>query len=125
MSRPTRKELVQLQQHRHDPDEWEDKKEPIEVRGRRTAVLSFRLPIVELEELQLRARAAGETVSEYLRKSLSIRFRGTGATMFLTFGGQGPMSVVGSVPGAAWSEAPPVEDQWRRVPTSAESIKAK
>ncbi len=59
--------------HRHDPEEWIDEEEQIMVRPARTAVISCRLPLDEMEALEDAAREAGEKISEFVRKAVTLR----------------------------------------------------
>lgn len=68
--------VEEIMAHRDDPDEWDEQPEAIEVRPRRTDVVSFRLPTDEMEALEANASAAGETISEYLRKAVALRIYG-------------------------------------------------
>jgi Ribbon-helix-helix protein, copG family len=63
----------ELYEHRHDPGEWEDEAEPIEVRPAPTAVVSVRLPRNEMDALEAAAAAAGESLSEFVRKAIGWR----------------------------------------------------
>lgn len=55
---------------------WSEEPAEIEVRKPATQVVSFRLSVDELEGLMDAAKAAGETVSEYVRGALELRTRG-------------------------------------------------
>ncbi len=66
----------ELYEHRHDPEEWADEAEEIQVRPSQTTVVSCRLPKEEFLALEESARAAGETVSEYVRKAIALRRAG-------------------------------------------------
>jgi hypothetical protein len=59
--------------HRHDPGEWAEEAENIAVRPARTAVVSFRLPLNELDALEDAAQEAGESLSEFVRKAIELR----------------------------------------------------
>jgi hypothetical protein len=71
-------EAQDLYDHRHDPDEWEEAPERIEVRPARSSVLSVRLPRAEFDALEKAAAAAGETLSEYVRRAVLQRAQGMG-----------------------------------------------
>lgn len=77
----------ELWEHRNDPDEWDEEAVEIEVRPRRSSVVSFRLPSEELDEVERAATSSGETVSEFIRNALRIRLRGmaTGPIFGITF----------------------------------------
>ena len=64
---PTAEELHRM---RDDPSAWEDEPTPIRVGERKTEVVSFRLPSDELDQLEVAAAAAGESLSEYVRRAL-------------------------------------------------------
>jgi hypothetical protein len=59
--------------HRRDLAEWIDEEEQIVVRPARTAVISCRLPLDEMETLEDAAREAGEKLSEFVRKAVTLR----------------------------------------------------
>lgn len=63
----------ELYEHRHDPDEWAEEPEAIEVRPTRSSVLSVRLPRAELDALEAAAAERGETLSQYVRMALAMR----------------------------------------------------
>lgn len=69
------KELERLRASADDSEEWGEVEE-IEVRTTRTEVVSFRLPSHELDELVDAAQAAGEKLSEYVRKAVNMRLHG-------------------------------------------------
>lgn len=73
----------ELWEHRDDPDEWEEEAEEIEVKPRRSSVVSFRLESEELDEVERAAASSGETLSEYIRNALRIRRRGMAMGPFL------------------------------------------
>ncbi len=79
----------ELWEHRNDPDEWSDEAEDIETRPSGSAVVSFRLPWEELEELDEAAAAKGESLSEFIRKALRFRLAGIAIAPFveMTYGG--------------------------------------
>ncbi len=67
----SRKKLAQeLYEHRNDPGEWCEEAEEIEVKPRRSSVLSFRLPPEELDALERDTARTGETLSGYIRRLL-------------------------------------------------------
>lgn len=72
-------EARELYEHRHDPEEWDEEPERIEVRPARSSVLSVRLPRTEFDALERAAAAEGETLSEYVRQAVMRRIEGTGA----------------------------------------------
>ena len=63
----TNSDAEALYEHRLDEDEWEEAPELIEVRPKRTEVVSFRLPTEELDQLEQLALYAGMTISEAIR----------------------------------------------------------
>lgn len=67
---------AELHRHRHDEGEWADEPERVEVRARRTEVVSFRLPSEELDKLEEAAQAAGESLSEFVRGAVALRVHG-------------------------------------------------
>jgi hypothetical protein len=79
----------ELYEHRNDPDEWSEEAEEIETRPSGSAVVSFRIPWDELEELDEAATAKGEYLSEYIRKAVRFRLAGIVIAPFveLTYGG--------------------------------------
>ena len=79
----------ELWEHRNDPDEWSEEAEEIETRPSGSAVVSFRIPWDELEELDDAATERGESLSEFIRKAVRLRLEGiTIATIVeMTYGG--------------------------------------
>lgn len=73
MSENRRKLAEELYEHRNDPGEWGEEAEQIEVKPRRSSVLSFRLPPEELDALERDMERTGETLSEYIRTALALR----------------------------------------------------
>ncbi len=73
MSESRRKLAEELYEHRNDPEEWGEEAEEIEVKPRRSSVLSFRLPSKELDALERDMERTGETLSEYIRNALALR----------------------------------------------------
>jgi hypothetical protein len=78
----TSNEARELYEHRNDPGEWEEEPEPIEVRPARTSVVSVRLPRDEMDALEAAAAAAGESLSEYVRKAIAWRLGAVSPTPF-------------------------------------------
>jgi hypothetical protein len=79
----------ELWEHRNDPDEWSEEAEEIETRPSGSAVVSFRIPWDELEELDEAATAKGESLSEFIRKAVRYRLAGIAIAPIveMTFGG--------------------------------------
>ncbi|MEJ7843825.1 MAG: ribbon-helix-helix protein, CopG family [Rubrobacter sp.] len=73
MSENRRKLAEELYEHRNDPGEWGEEAEEIEVKPRRSSVLSFRLPPEEIDALEQDMARTGETLSEYIRNALALR----------------------------------------------------
>lgn len=73
-----------LFEHRNDPDEWEDQPVEIEVRPAGSEVVSFRLPSDELDRVMEAARAAGESLSQFVRGALSGRLEPAGQALART-----------------------------------------
>jgi hypothetical protein len=70
------KDLVkEIWEHRDDPEEWGEE-ENIEVRPRRSSVVSFRLPPEEFAVLEQAVAQTGESLSEFIRSALALRLRG-------------------------------------------------
>ena len=63
----------ELERTRDDEGEWSNEPVEIEVRPTRTQVVSFRLPLEELEQLAAAAGLVGETLSEYIRGAIEVR----------------------------------------------------
>lgn len=98
-----RKSADELFAHRHDAGEWEEKPERIEVRPALTSVVSLRMPASELKLLSRAAALSGETLSQYIRKSVQIRIQGVSvAGMTVRFSGTILTSNAGP-----WTEATP------------------
>ena len=82
MKAETESELVKnLQADALDPSAWGNAEEEAVLRPRRTEVVSFRLPAGEMDELEVAAAAVGETISGYVRESLTMRMRGQLSTV--------------------------------------------
>src|SRR5215212_7307244 len=79
----------ELWEHRNDPDEWSEEAEEVETRPSGSAVVSFRIPWDELEELDEAATAKGESLSEFIRKAVRFRLTGIAIAPFveMTYGG--------------------------------------
>lgn len=76
MSEKRRELADELYEHRNDPGEWSEEAEEIEVKPRRSSVLSFRLPPEEFGALERDMARTGESLSEYIRNALALRLRG-------------------------------------------------
>ncbi len=76
MKRSEKDLAAELHAHRNDPGEWGAEAVEIEVQPSRSAVVSFRLPTEEFYNLQKATDITGESLSEFIRKALSIRLRG-------------------------------------------------
>ncbi len=71
------KDLVEeIWKHRDDPEEWGEETKDIQVRPSRSSVVSFRLPIEELDVVEEAAAQNGESVSQYIRGALALRMQG-------------------------------------------------
>ena len=79
----------ELWEHRNDPDEWSEEAEEIETRPSGSAVVSFRIPWDELEELDEAATENGESLSEFIRQAVRLRLGGRSKVpvVAVTFGG--------------------------------------
>ncbi len=66
-------EAEELYEHRDDPGEWFSDPTKVDVRVGRTAVISCRLPRNELDALEEAADSARESLSEYVRKAITVR----------------------------------------------------
>ncbi|MGH2528532.1 MAG: ribbon-helix-helix protein, CopG family [Actinomycetota bacterium] len=74
MNETEKKLAEELERTRDDEGEWSQ--EPVEVdvqQTPRTQVLSFRLPLDELEQVTTAAKASGETLSEFVRNAIELR----------------------------------------------------
>jgi hypothetical protein len=65
----------ELWERRNDPEEWSEEAEDIEVRPRRSSVVSFRLPPEEFDALEKAMARTGESLSEFIRTALALRLR--------------------------------------------------
>lgn len=63
----------QLEQESNNDELWNQQPTEIEARPSRTSVLSLRLPTDEFRALLQAARNAGEPVSTYVRKAITMR----------------------------------------------------
>jgi hypothetical protein len=90
----------ELWEHRNDPDEWGEEAEEIETRPSGSAVVSFRIPWDELEELDDAATERGESLSEFIRKALRYRMQGIALAAFveMTYGGARSFTFHGDIP---------------------------
>lgn len=66
-----------LYNSRFDDGEWDDEEVVVKVRQKTSEVVSFRIPADELDSLQRAAERAGESVSEFIRRSISSRLEET------------------------------------------------
>ena len=64
---------AELEAGRDDEDEWGDERVEMDVRPSRTQVVSFRMPLEELETVVAAATASGESLSEFIRTSIALR----------------------------------------------------
>ena len=70
------KELAEeLERSRDDVGEWSDEPVEIDVRPGRSQVVSFRLPLEELEVLTEMAATTGESLSDFIRSAIGHRVR--------------------------------------------------
>ncbi len=71
------KDLVEeIWKHRDEPEEWGEETKDIKARPGRSSVVSFRLPIEELDAVEEAAAQNGESVSQYIRGALALRLHG-------------------------------------------------
>lgn len=71
-----RKLASELHEHRDDAGEWSEEAVDIEVKPSRSTVVSFRLPTEEFYTLHDAAKAANESLSEFVRKAIALRLHG-------------------------------------------------
>ncbi len=106
---------AELEAARDDEGEWGDEAVEIDVRPSRTQVVSFRMPLEELETVVAAAKATGETVSEFVRKSIMFRLRpGAYGGPFVTIAsgvanGIGMVQIAKSPAEAGWNAPDDVE----------------
>jgi hypothetical protein len=106
---------AELEETRDEKGEWGDESVEVDVRPSRMQVVSFRMPLEELETVVAAAKAAGESLSEFVRTSIALRLspRAYGGP-FVTIGsgvanGIG-MVQIGKAPAeAGWNVADDVE----------------
>lgn len=67
--------IDEIHEHRDEDGEWDEQADQIEVRPARTEIVSFRLPLDELDKVQELAATAGESLSGFIR--LALRLFGT------------------------------------------------
>jgi hypothetical protein len=79
----------ELWEHHNDPDEWSEEAEDVETRPSGSAVVSFRIPWEELEELDEAATESGESLSAFIRQAVRLRLGGRSKVpvVVATFGG--------------------------------------
>jgi ribbon-helix-helix CopG family protein len=75
MSDKERDLAEELELTRDDSGEWSDERAQVEVRPSRSQVVSFRLPIEELDNLTMLASATGESLSDFIRRAIEYRVR--------------------------------------------------
>ncbi|MBV9453196.1 MAG: ribbon-helix-helix protein, CopG family [Rubrobacter sp.] len=82
------KDLVkEIWEHRDDSEEWSEEAEDIEVKPRRSSVVSFRLPPEEFAALEQARAQTGESLSEFIRAALTLRLRANAmAPILVTLG---------------------------------------
>ena len=73
-----------LYDHRNEPGEWDDQPVDIEVRPTGSEVVSFRLPSDELDRVVEAAKAAGESLSQFVRGALRARLEPTAQALART-----------------------------------------
>jgi hypothetical protein len=86
------KDLVEeIWKHRDDPEEWGEEAKDIKARPGRSSVVSFRLPIEELDAVEEAAERNEETVSQYIRGALALRLHGetAGSPVAIMYGSWG------------------------------------
>lgn len=69
-------QIEEIRAHRDDAGEWEESPEDVEVKARRSEVVSFRIPSEELDSLEQAAARESETISQFVRKALALRIHG-------------------------------------------------
>jgi len=98
-------EAREIYEHRHDEGEWSEEAVPVSVRPTRTSVVSFRLPSEEFDVLEAAARAAGESLSEYVRRAIEVRRVGNSVPTGLQVSSVGATTMQVTSPIlAAWTE---------------------
>jgi hypothetical protein len=72
------------EQHRDDPEEWEETAEPVTPKPTGMTVYSLRLPSTELSVLKADADTRGTTVSDLIRNAIRnyLTFRASGALSY-------------------------------------------
>lgn len=76
MTSDAERDSDEIFEHRDDPGEWSEEAVEVTVKPSRSEVVSFRLPSDELNALEDAAATSGESLSEYIRKSLALRLFG-------------------------------------------------
>jgi len=74
-------DAADLHDHRNDEGEWSDEVEVIEVRPRRTEVISFRVPSEELDRIEEAAERAGQSLSQFIRAAVQMQLEGRRAAV--------------------------------------------
>ena len=62
-----------LFERRHVAGEWDEKPADVDVRVGKTSVISCRMPTDELDKLEDAVRGTGESLSEYVRRAITLR----------------------------------------------------
>jgi hypothetical protein len=65
----------ELERSRDDDGEWGEDRVDVDIRPSRSQVVSFRLPLEELEVLTAMTTATGESLSDFIRSAIEHRIR--------------------------------------------------
>lgn len=97
----------ELERARDDEGEWAEEAVDVKVRSTRTQVVSFRLPLDELERLTTCAAATGESLSEFVRGAIELRIGQTMSPFITLSHSMKSVTVYDSPASSGWTEAAP------------------
>jgi hypothetical protein len=66
---------AKLRSRRGESEDWGERPVPADIAPHRGVVMSVRLPVSEFVALQRAAKAAGQTVSDYVRSAIATRLQ--------------------------------------------------
>lgn len=73
--------VAESEASRQDPDaHWEEQPAIVKVKPSGSEVVSFRIPVEELDRLEEAASAAGQTISQFVRATIALRLAGKTAS---------------------------------------------
>ena len=76
MNAKQRKVAARLHRERKDPAAWSEEPDHIQVQRTHSEVVSFRIPTEEFRSLHSAATQNGESISEFIRRAITLRIAG-------------------------------------------------